>query len=158
MAGVGRNLHLVPNPMPKYPLVKGHLPLDQAAQRPIQPSLEHLQGWGTHSSSGQTTPGPFTPSCAPPVTLHPISLWTLHPTHQSAWPDIYWCWHTAMCTCTCFSCWYQNHSSKISRCFWWHYTLFCLGLLQSSTYTNLCRGNPRKAIHWCIHSSWQWEN
>ena len=26
---------------------------DQAAQGPIQPGLEHLQGWGIHSLSGQ---------------------------------------------------------------------------------------------------------
>ena len=25
---------------------------DQAAQSPIEPGLEHLQGWGTHSSMG----------------------------------------------------------------------------------------------------------
>jgi len=30
-----------------------HLILDQAAQGPIQPGLKHLQGWGTHSLSGQ---------------------------------------------------------------------------------------------------------
>jgi len=29
-----------------------HLKLDQAAQGPIQPRLEHLQGWGIHSLSG----------------------------------------------------------------------------------------------------------
>ena len=27
--------------------------LDQAAQGPIQPGLEHLQGWGIHTLSGQ---------------------------------------------------------------------------------------------------------
>ena len=30
-----------------------HLILNQAAQGPIQPGLEHLQGWGIHSLSGQ---------------------------------------------------------------------------------------------------------
>jgi len=30
--------------------------LDQAAQGPIQPGLEHLQGWVTHSFSGQPVP------------------------------------------------------------------------------------------------------
>jgi len=30
-----------------------HLILDQAAQGPIQPGREHLQGWGIHSLSGQ---------------------------------------------------------------------------------------------------------
>ena len=28
-----------------------HLILNQAAQRPIQPGLEHLEGWGIHSLS-----------------------------------------------------------------------------------------------------------
>jgi len=32
---------------------QGCHPLGQAAQVPIQPSLEHLQGWGTHSSGQQ---------------------------------------------------------------------------------------------------------
>lgn len=45
----------------------------------------------------------------PQKHMHPISLGPLHPIHQLAWPDIYWCWHTAMWTCTCSSCWYQNH-------------------------------------------------
>ena len=35
-----------------------HLILDQAAQGPIQPALEHLQGWGIHSLSGQPVPAP----------------------------------------------------------------------------------------------------
>ena len=30
----------------------------QAAQGPIQPGLEHLQGWGIHSLSGQPVPAP----------------------------------------------------------------------------------------------------
>jgi len=30
-----------------------HLILDQAAQGPIQPGLEHLQVWAIHSPSGQ---------------------------------------------------------------------------------------------------------
>jgi len=29
-------------------------PLEWAAQGPIQPDLEHLQGWGTHSSLGSS--------------------------------------------------------------------------------------------------------
>ena len=33
-----------------------HLILDQAAQGPIQPGLEHLQGWGIHNFSGQPVP------------------------------------------------------------------------------------------------------
>ena len=39
---------------------KDHQPpdliLDQAAQGPIQPALEHLQGWTIHSLSGQPVP------------------------------------------------------------------------------------------------------
>jgi len=35
-----------------------HLILDQAAQGPIQPGREHLQGWGIHSLSGQPVPTP----------------------------------------------------------------------------------------------------
>jgi len=48
MVWVGRDLkdHLVPTP----------LPLDQVAHSPIQPGLEHFQGGGSHSFSGQ--PGP----------------------------------------------------------------------------------------------------
>ena len=30
--------------------------LDEAAQGPIQPGLEHIQGWGIHSLSGQPVP------------------------------------------------------------------------------------------------------
>ena len=33
--------------------VPGHQPPDQAAQSHIQPGLERLQGWGTHSLLGQ---------------------------------------------------------------------------------------------------------
>jgi len=33
---------------------QGHTQLDQAAQSPIQPDLECLQGWGIHYLSGQT--------------------------------------------------------------------------------------------------------
>jgi len=32
---------------------QGHLPLDQVAQSPIQPGLEHLQGGDIHSFPGQ---------------------------------------------------------------------------------------------------------
>ena len=42
---------------------QGHQPayliVDQAAQGPIQPGLEHLQGWSTHSLSGQPVPAPY---------------------------------------------------------------------------------------------------
>ena len=36
-----------------------HLILDQAAQGPLQPGLERLQGWGIHSLSGQPVPAPY---------------------------------------------------------------------------------------------------
>jgi len=32
--------------------------LDQTAQGPIQPGLDHLQGWGIHNPSGQSGPAP----------------------------------------------------------------------------------------------------
>ncbi|KAK4827484.1 hypothetical protein QYF61_018784 [Mycteria americana] len=38
---------------------QGRLPLDQVAQSPIQPGLEHFQGWGIHSFPGQPVPAPF---------------------------------------------------------------------------------------------------
>jgi len=34
-------------------------PPAEAAQGPIQPGLELLQGWGTHIFSGQPVPGPL---------------------------------------------------------------------------------------------------
>jgi len=40
---------------------QGPLPLDQVAQRPILPGLEHLQGWVTHSFSWQPVPVPYHP-------------------------------------------------------------------------------------------------
>jgi len=39
---------------------QGHLPLDQVAQSPIQPGLEHCQGGGIHNSR-QPVPGPHHP-------------------------------------------------------------------------------------------------
>jgi len=49
---VGRDLkdHQIPNCMPWADC----LPWDQAAQHPIQPGLEQLQGWGIHSSLGSS--------------------------------------------------------------------------------------------------------
>jgi len=35
---------------------QGHLPLDQVAQSPVQPGLEHFQGGDSHSFSGQPVP------------------------------------------------------------------------------------------------------
>jgi len=40
---------------------QGHLPLEQVAQSPIQPGLEHCQGGGSHSFSGQQVPVPHHP-------------------------------------------------------------------------------------------------
>jgi len=40
---------------------QGHLPPDQVAQSPIQPGLEHCQGGGSHSFSGQPVPVPHHP-------------------------------------------------------------------------------------------------
>ena len=59
MAWDGRRLkaHSVPAPCHGH----GCHTLDQAAQGPIQPSLEHLQGWGIHSFSGQIVPVPHHP-------------------------------------------------------------------------------------------------
>ena len=53
---VGRDLkaHLVPTPLPWT----GTLPLDQVAQSLVQPGLEHCQGGGSLSVSGQPVPGP----------------------------------------------------------------------------------------------------
>jgi len=42
---------------------QGHLPPDQSAEGPIQPGLEHCQGGGSHSFSGQPGPGPHHPHC-----------------------------------------------------------------------------------------------
>ena len=54
MAGVGRDLAAHPVPPP----AAGWLPPPaQAAHSPTQPGLEHLQEWGTHSSSGQLCQG-----------------------------------------------------------------------------------------------------
>jgi len=35
-----------------------YLPLDQVAQNPVQPGLEHFQRGGSHSFSGQPVPVP----------------------------------------------------------------------------------------------------
>jgi len=35
---------------------ESYYPPDQAAQDPIQPVHEHLQGWGIHSFSGEPVP------------------------------------------------------------------------------------------------------
>jgi len=57
MVWVGSNLkdHLVPTPLPSA----GTPSL--GAQSPVQPGLEHCQGGGSHSFSGQPGPGPHHP-------------------------------------------------------------------------------------------------
>ena len=57
---LGRDLidRLVPTPCHGL----GPLPPAQGAQSPIQPGLEHCQGGGSHSLSGQPVPGPHHPS------------------------------------------------------------------------------------------------
>ena len=40
---------------------QGHLPLDQVAQSPVQPGVEHCQGGCSHSFSGQPVPVPHHP-------------------------------------------------------------------------------------------------
>ena len=58
MIWVGKDFKDHPVPTPSHgqggqPL---HQALDQTAQSPIQPGLEHFQGWGIHSFSGQLLP------------------------------------------------------------------------------------------------------
>jgi len=59
MVWVGRDLtdHLIP----PTGHGQGHLPPAQVAQSSIQPGLEHFQGGGSHSFSGQPGPGPHDP-------------------------------------------------------------------------------------------------
>ena len=52
MEGTSRIIKLQP-PCYRQGCQPPHFILDQAAQGPIQPGLEHLQGWGIHSLSGQ---------------------------------------------------------------------------------------------------------
>lgn len=51
MAWVGRTCEdqLVQHPCPG----KGHLPLGQVTQSPVQPDIKHLQCWGIHNFSGR---------------------------------------------------------------------------------------------------------
>ena len=66
MTWVGRDLkdHEAPTPPCR---MEGHWPLylilDQAAQSPIQPGLEHLQGQGTHNLSEQPVPAAHHSHC-----------------------------------------------------------------------------------------------
>jgi len=99
MVWVGRHLkaHLVPTPCHE----QGHLPPDQVAQSSIQPGLEHCQGGGSHSFSGQ--PGPvFHPLMVknfflisnlnlPSFSLKPLPLvLSLHTPVQSPSPSFLW--------------------------------------------------------------------
>ncbi|KAK4822675.1 hypothetical protein QYF61_019042 [Mycteria americana] len=52
---------------------QGHLPLDQVAQSPIQPGLEHFQGWDIHSFSGQPVPSNSTLFQFKAITPCPIA-------------------------------------------------------------------------------------
>jgi len=54
MAWVGRDLK--DHQVPISAVGRAAPPPGQAAQGPIQPCLEHLQGWGTHGFSGQSVP------------------------------------------------------------------------------------------------------
>ena len=60
MAWVGRDLkdHQAPTPYRMQGHQTPHLILDQATQGPIQPGLEHLEGWGIHNLSWQPVPAP----------------------------------------------------------------------------------------------------
>jgi len=51
-----------------------NLIVDQAARDPIQPDLEHLQGWGIHNLSGQPVPAPHhSPGKELPPDIQPKS-------------------------------------------------------------------------------------
>jgi len=55
MTWIARDLEddLVPALCPGQTCQPLHEALGQAAQGPMQPGLEHLQGWGSHSFPGQ---------------------------------------------------------------------------------------------------------
>ena len=57
--GLEGTLHIISFQPPCHG--QGPLPPDQFAQSPIQPGLEHCQGGGSHSFSGQPMPGPHHP-------------------------------------------------------------------------------------------------
>ena len=50
---------------------EGHLQLQQAAQSPVQPDLERLQGRSIHLLSGQLVPVPHRPSSKKPLPYIP---------------------------------------------------------------------------------------
>jgi len=88
MAWVGRHPEDLPVPSPCYG--QEHFPTAQAAQGPIQPGLEHLQGWGSHSLPGQPVPVSHHPHRKSffnlnllklnllPFSLKPLTLVSLH--------------------------------------------------------------------------------
>lgn len=51
----------------------GHLSLQQVAQSHVQPDTEPLQGWGTHSFTGQPVPVPRHPHRHQDVGVPPSS-------------------------------------------------------------------------------------
>ena len=69
MAWVGRDLKVHSDATPFYG--QGYHPAAQAAQGPIQPGLEYLQGWGIHSFSGQLC------HCLTTVWVKNTPLWGL---------------------------------------------------------------------------------
>ena len=57
-------LERIPKPTLPQPLLwAGTPPTHQAADSPIEPGLEHCQGWGIHSFSGQPMPGAHHLNC-----------------------------------------------------------------------------------------------
>jgi len=61
MIWIGR--HLIDDLIPTLCHGQGHLPLEQAAQSPIRPGLEHCRGGGIHIISGKSVP----------VSHHPLA-------------------------------------------------------------------------------------
>ena len=53
LEGTSKIMNLQPPPATGQVHQPPNLILDQAAQGPIPPDLEHLQGWGIHNFSGQ---------------------------------------------------------------------------------------------------------
>lgn len=45
-------------PVPAFCHRQGYFPPELVAQSPIQPGLEHVQGWGIHNLSKQPVPVP----------------------------------------------------------------------------------------------------
>jgi len=79
MAWVGRDLkdHEAPTPCCSQGHQPPYLILDQAAQGPIQPGLEHLQGWSIHNLSEQPVSAPHNSLCEELPANRIISLLSL---------------------------------------------------------------------------------